>query len=143
MLLSIYSTVVSGIYLTLAMVKPRYGSKIGSHGGAIRPSTASTISALIAKTIELSFVTVFVAFLGQAVSRNAFKKPGGVSIAEMSMRSWIMQPGTLVTHWEAVKYAGSTMLGIIALIAAIVAMFYTTAADALGKLPKPPLRTCN
>jgi hypothetical protein len=89
---------LSGIYLTLAIVKPRYGSKIGSHGGAIRPSTASTISALRAKTIELSFVTVFVAFLEQVVSRNAFKKPGGVSIAHMSMRSWIMQPGTLVTH---------------------------------------------
>lgn len=45
-----------------------------------------------------------------------------------------MQPGTMLTHWESVKYAGTTSLGAIALIAALMAMLYTTASDALGKL---------
>jgi hypothetical protein len=49
------------------------------------------------------------------------------------MRSWIMQPGTLITHWEAVKYAGLTSLGGIALTTAVMATLYTTAADALGE----------
>ena len=99
------------------------------------PSTASLLSALFAKTIELSFVTVFVAFLGQVLSRRAIAKNSvGVTIADMSMRAWVMQPGTLITHWEAVKYAGFTTLGAIALIATLMAMLYTTAADALGTL---------
>jgi hypothetical protein len=132
LILSIYSTTFSGIYLGLALIKPRYGKRIDSRGD-LTPSTASTISALIAKTIELSFVTVFVAFLGQALSRNAFRPNRGVTIAEMCMRSWIMQPGTLITHWEAVKYAGLTSLGGIALTTAVMAILYTTAADALGE----------
>jgi hypothetical protein len=43
-----------------------------------------------------------------------------------------MQPGTLITHVESVKYAALTFLGAISLTAAIIAMFYTTASDALG-----------
>ena len=42
-----------------------------------------------------------------------------------------MQPGTLITHWEAVRYTALSFIGMAALIAAIVAMFYTTAAEAL------------
>ena len=39
--------------------------------------------------IELSFVTVVVAFVGQALARRAFKEEvaRGVTLAEMSMRS--------------------------------------------------------
>ena len=49
------------------------------------------------------------------------------------MRSWIMQPGTLLTHWENVGQAAFTLLGLIALSAAVIATFYTTASDALGE----------
>lgn len=48
----------------IAIVQPRYGRTIHS-GGKLTPTTASTLFALFAKTIELSFVTVFVTFLGQ------------------------------------------------------------------------------
>lgn len=48
-----------------------------------------------------------------------------------TVRGWIMQPGTLITHWEAVRYTALSFIGMAALIAAIVAMFYTTAAEAL------------
>lgn len=130
--LALYSTIVSGMYLVVAFVKPRFGRGIGDTG--IAPSTASLLSALLAKTIELSFVTVFVAFLGQVLSRRAISNSSsGITIADMSMRAWIMQPGTLITHWETVKYAAFTILGVIALIATFVAMLYTTAADALGE----------
>ena len=132
-ILAIFSTVFSGLYLVIAMWKPRWGQNIGTHGH-ISFSTASLLSALFAKMIELSFVTVFVAFLGQALSRRAFRKSntvGGISIAEMTMRTWVMQPGTLITHWEAVRYSAITALGGITLLAAFAAVFYTTAAEAL------------
>lgn len=48
------------------------------------------------------------------------------------MRSWILQPGTLITHSAAVRYAAVTFLGFVAVFAALLAMFYTTASDALG-----------
>lgn len=136
-MLAVYSTILSGLYLGVAIRKPRYGKSIRTHGG-LSPSTASLLSTLFAKTIELSFVTVFVAFLGQVLSRRAIvgqSRRRGVSIAEMTMRTWIMQPGTLITHWETVKYAALSFLGVIALTAAFVAILYTTAADALGKYP--------
>jgi hypothetical protein len=131
--LSIYSTVFSGIYLVVALVAPRYGHKITSKGhGSINISTASTLFALFAKTIELSFVSVFVAFLGQVLSRRSLMKTErGVSIAEMTMRSWVIQPGSMITHWQNLRYAGLSILGMITLTAALVAMLYTTASDAL------------
>lgn len=96
------------------------------------PPTASLVSAAVAKTIELSFVTVFVTFLGQVLSRRALVKSSkGITIAEMSFRSWIMQPGTLITHWATVRYAALTFLGLTSLLCAVTAMFYTTASDAL------------
>lgn len=134
LVLAIYSTILSGIYLVVAFVKPRFGTGIGDTG--LAPSTASLLCALFAKTVELSFVTVFVGFLGQVLSRRAISNASsGITIADMSMRAWIMQPGTLITHWETVRYAALTVLGVIALIATFVAMLYTTAADALGRVP--------
>ncbi len=132
MVLAVYSTIVSGLWLGIALVKPRYGQKI-KPGGAITPSTASLLCALFAKTIELSFVTVFVTFLGQVLSRRAFvKNSRGITIAEMNLRSWIMQPGSLITHYHSVTYAACTFLGAVTLTVTILAMLYTTASDALG-----------
>lgn len=137
LLLAVYSTVFSGIYLFVAIRKPRYGQHIHS-AGKLSPSTATLISAIFAKTIELSFVTVFVAFLGQALSRRAFvRNSNGVTIAEMSMRSWIMQPGSMITHWESVKYGALTFLGMVSLTAALLAMLYTSASEALGMSAAP------
>lgn len=47
------------------------------------------------------------------------------------MRAWILQPGTIFTHFEGVKYAIVTVLGVLAMTAAVVAVLYTTASDAL------------
>ena len=86
LILSIYSTIFSGIWLGLAVAKPRYGRHIMDHG-PLTPSTASLLCAGFAKTIELSFVTVFVTFLGQVLSHRAFVKDStGITIAEMQMR---------------------------------------------------------
>ena len=129
--LSVYSTVFSAIWLGLAVTKPHYGRHIMDNG-PLTPSTASLLCAAFAKTIELSFVTVFVSFLGQVLSHRAIvSNSKGITIAEMAMRAWVQQPGTMITHWESVRYAGLTFLGAISLTAALMAMFYTTASDAL------------
>ena len=132
MLMSIYSTALSGLFAFVAATGPRYGGSIRTHG-ALTPEGAIILTSVLAKTIELSFVTAFVAFLGQVLSRRAFirEQGRGVTLAEMSMRNWITQPGTLVTQWNAVKYAGLSLLGALSLVAAIMATLYTAAASAL------------
>ncbi|KAI0896501.1 hypothetical protein F4806DRAFT_428861 [Annulohypoxylon nitens] len=131
--LSMYSTLLSGLWLFTSIYQPRYGRGISdSEGWKMAPSTATLVCTLIAKTIEMSFVTVFVAFLGQVLTRRAFvKKSNGVTLAEMTMRNWVIQPGSLLTYWEGVPFAATTILGALSLVATICTMFYTTASDAM------------
>lgn len=129
--LSIYSTVMSGIWLIVAFVQPRWGHGISSSGGVL-PSTATLVTALVAKTIEMSFVTVFISCLGQVLTRRAFlRNTAGMTLAEMTMRNWVIQPGSLLTHFEVLPYAAVTVLGALALTATFAGTFYTTASDAM------------
>ncbi|KAJ0321550.1 hypothetical protein Brms1b_002574 [Colletotrichum noveboracense] len=90
------------------------------------------VCAMFAKTIEISFVTVFVAFIGQVLTRRSFVKSSkGMTLAEMTMRNWVIQPGFMLTHWETLPYAAVTFLGAISLIATIASTFYTTASDVM------------
>lgn len=128
----ILSTVLSGIFLGLALRAPRYGRYISTSDGAkMRPATAILWTSIVAKIIELSFVTGFVSFLGQVLSRRAFSRSGGVTLSELSMWRWVVQPGTLITHWETAKYAGLSFLGMLSLLSAILATLYAPAATAL------------
>lgn len=130
LILSIYSTIFSGIWLIISWVQPRW-STIRS-GGNLTPATASIVFTLFAKTIELSFVTVFVTFLGQVLSRRSLVKASrGVTIAELTLRTWVIQPGFMITHFHYMKHTALSFLGVITLLAALVSMFYTTASDAL------------
>ena len=133
-IICLFSTVFSGIFLVLALRAPRYGRWISTSPDAgLRPSDAILLTAIMAKLIELSFVTCFVAFLGQVLSRRAFMKGHGrgVTLSELSMWRWVVQPGTLITHWETAKYAGLSVLGILSLLSAILATFYSSAATAV------------
>jgi hypothetical protein len=130
----LFSTVFSGIFLVLALRAPRYGRWISTSPDAgLRPSDAILLTAIFAKLVELSFVTCFVAFLGQVLSRRAFMKGHGrgVTLSELSMWRWVVQPGTLITHWETAKYAGLSLLGILSLLSAVLATFYSSAATAV------------
>ncbi|THX96146.1 hypothetical protein D6D03_08907 [Aureobasidium pullulans] len=131
LVLAVYSTIMSGIFLILALRGPRYNWI--RKGGRMTPYSADMLTAFFAKTIELSFATVFVSFLGQVLSRRAFMKNQGrgITLAEMDMRSWVMQPGTMITHFEALKSSILSLLGILSLVAAVVAMLYTTASESL------------
>ena len=92
LVLAIYSTLFSGIWLIIAMMKLPYGHTVSR--GRVPFTTASTLYTAFAKSIELSFVTVFVAFIGQVLSKRALLQTRGVTMAEMTMRSWVMQPGS-------------------------------------------------
>lgn len=132
--LSVYSTLLSGLWFVVSIIQPRYGKGISSSstGQPVAPSTASLVTALFAKTTELSFVTVFVAFLGQVITRRSFvNKSRGVSLAEMTMRNWVIQPGSLFTHWDNVPHAAGTVLGVLTLLATVCGILYTTASDAM------------
>jgi hypothetical protein len=92
--ISLFSCLFSGIFLALAIRAPHYGRRITSHG-PMTPSDAILLTTVMAKLIELSFVTAFVAFLGQVLSRRAFMKDHGrgVTLSELSMWRWVVQPG--------------------------------------------------
>lgn len=122
LLLALYASVFSGIFLTIAIMKPRWGERIGTHG-SLTFANASLMSAIFAKTIELSFVTVLVTLLGQVLTRRAFANTNpksGISIAEMNMRTWIMQPGNLIVNWKEFRYANS-IIGALVLVTALSA----------------------
>lgn len=47
------------------------------------------------------------------------------------MRTWVIQPGFMITHWQNLQHAGVSVLAVITLVVAVIAIFYTTASDAL------------
>jgi hypothetical protein len=59
------------------------------------------------------------------------KSSRGVTISEFCMRSWVVQPGFMITHWKSVRHASWTILGVLSLVTTASAMLYTTASDAL------------
>jgi hypothetical protein len=140
-MLSIYSTLLSGAFFVIAILGPMYDKTLGTRG-VILPSTAQIVSTVIARTIELSFVTVFVAFLGQVLVAEAFvgqdagppaKAKRGITMGEMAMRTWISELGTIVSEWKHVRHAGLSLLGMLCLTATIMATLYTAASNALGR----------
>jgi hypothetical protein len=130
---SLISTILSGLFLIIAIVGPRYGFII-SNRGSFSPSSAALLTAFLAKIIELTFVMTFLSFLGQILSRRAFRL-SGINLANLAMRSWILQPGSLLTHWATVKVAGVSALGVLSLVATALSLLYTTATGALDELP--------
>ena len=132
--ISSVSTALSALFVVLALKGQRYGDYIGNGPEAkISISAAILCTSVVAKTIELSFVTAFVAFLGQKISRRAMtdSQDRGVSISELSMWRWIVQPGSLITSSEIARYAGFSTLGTLTLLSTILSTLYVTAATAL------------
>lgn len=130
LIMSLYSTIMSGIWLFVAVIQPRWGSTISTNG-PIPLNTANLLTAIFAKTIEMSFVTLAMAFVGQVLTRRAIATHEGMTMAEVTMRTWIAQPGAIFTNLGAARHVGHSLLGIMVLIATLVVMFYTTASDTM------------
>lgn len=85
------------------------------------------MSAIFAKAIELSFVTVFTSCLGQILSRRALdRRSRGISMADMAMKQWVYQPGSMLTNFPQLHYAGASVLGVFSIFVVVFATFYTT-----------------
>ncbi|KAH7076869.1 hypothetical protein BKA63DRAFT_532913 [Paraphoma chrysanthemicola] len=134
------STLLAALFVTLAVKRQRYGSLIGNElDSKITISTAILLTSVLAKTIELTFVTAFVAFLGQVISRKAFLQSSGhgVTLSELTMWRWVVQPGTLFQQSEIARYAGFSFLGVLTLLSTVLSTLYVTAATALVQpIPK-------
>lgn len=134
--LAVFSTLFSGAFLGIAIYRPRWGYGIGPQG-RLSYNAATLLCILISKAVELAFATTFVAFLGQTLSMRAIQPPGsvrtlrGLSMAEINMKLWVLQPGTLMTHWSGARYVLLSMIGLSTLVATIGTTFYTTAAQSL------------
>jgi hypothetical protein len=129
--LSAYSSVMSGFFVYCAVTGRSW--KAVRTNGRYTPSTATLIETAVAKSIELSFVSTVIFLLGQQLARKAHsaQRRSGVTLAELNMRGWLLQPFTLLSRWQSVRYAGITALGLISIISALFAMLYTPAAAAL------------
>lgn len=149
--LAIFSTLFSGMFLGVAVYRPRWGYSIGPQG-RLPYNTATLSCVLISKAVELAFATTFVAFLGQVLSMRAIQPYGaiktlqGLSMADINMKLWVLQPGTLLTHFAGVRYVLPSLLGMSTLVATLGTTFYTTAAQSLvspklklGKVDEVPL----
>lgn len=133
MLVSLYSTLVSGLWFFVACFQPQWGKTIRT-GGGLEPSTATTLTTIGAKSIEISFVASFAWCAGQQLTRRAYSKRNGLTLAEICMRGWINKPGAWVVNWEAFWYGGRTVLThrtMLMLLATLGATLYTPASDAM------------
>ncbi|EPS40790.1 hypothetical protein H072_5306 [Dactylellina haptotyla CBS 200.50] len=129
--LSIFSTLFSILFFLIAITKPRYEHYIHATG-KLSPTAASLLSAIFAKAIEISFVTVFTSFTGQVLSKRALRTNSkGIRISDLLMKGWVYQPGSLLTTFPALRYAGGTVLGVIIIFVVLCVTLYTTAADSL------------
>ena len=138
---SIYSTLLSGAWLAIAIGKPNWDNLLRSDGSSLTFTNASTLATALAKTIELSFLTSFLAMMGQYLTRKASNDNAtGISLAELELKILLVQPGTLVTRWKSYSRSLLSILGLASLVACLSATFYTTASDALGKSPSIIIR---
>ncbi|KAJ3468199.1 hypothetical protein MRS44_002264 [Fusarium solani] len=131
LLLALFSTTLSGLWLVVAIIQPRWGFMISTTNG-LSPSNAATLTALLGKTIEVASITVFISCIGQAMTRRAVaKKSAGITLADITIRNWVIQPGYIFTHYQTLLVAGRTLFGALALLALVATILYTTASEAL------------
>ena len=129
----IYSTLVSGAWLGVAIAKPPWPF-VNYSEGIFSANNTSTITTAISRTVELSFVTFYLTMLGQYLTRKASNSlSSGISLADLQLKVLMVLPGTLFTQWRSYGHALRSVIGVTSLIACICAMVYTTAGDALGK----------
>ncbi|MCJ1445749.1 MAG: hypothetical protein MMC23_006254 [Stictis urceolatum] len=100
--------------------------------GGFAAQIASTVVAGTAKSIELALATIFVTFLGQVLSRDALDVRSSITLADMQLKMVLLQPGSVISKFSSYRRTTKALLGLPTMLAALVAMIYTTASDTLG-----------
>jgi hypothetical protein len=126
--ISLLSTLLSGAYFAIAVWGPVWDS--------IRdPFLAKQVASITAKVIEISFGSICVLFLGQVLTRRSINRnvPRGVSLDQICMRDWIIDPGSMVGDGKVLELGTKSFLGWYILVAAIATTLYGTASNSLGR----------
>ncbi|OCK94764.1 uncharacterized protein K441DRAFT_677298 [Cenococcum geophilum 1.58] len=124
--ISLLSTLLSGSYFAIAVWGPVWDS--------IRdPFLAKQVASITAKVIEISFGSICVLFLGQVLTRRSINRnvPRGVSLDQICMRDWIIDPGSMVGDGKVLELGTKSFLGWYVLVAAIATTLYGTASNSL------------
>lgn len=136
LLTSVYSMGMSGLWFVLGVTSYQFDV---NRPGALSFSAASTLIAAGAKTIELSFEFVSVVIVGQELSRRfTGRSARGLNLAEMQLKAFLAQPGSMITNWQAVLHVLPSTMGITCLFISAIGILYTTASDALVS-PSPTI----
>jgi hypothetical protein len=102
--------------------------------GKIRdPAVAKNVASLLAKLVETSFGAICVLYLGQLLTRRSTNTDihHGVSLDQISMRNWIIDPGSMVGDGKVLGIR--SLLGWYVLVAAVTTLLYGTASSNLSK----------
>lgn len=93
-LMSVLASGLSGLFFFVGATGPAYGNLVGTHG-VLTASTAAFVTAVLAKLIESMSAVLVAVLVGQVLARKAHApdKHRGVSLAQITMRGWAMQPG--------------------------------------------------
>ncbi|KAG6040223.1 hypothetical protein E4U41_001200 [Claviceps citrina] len=131
LILSIYASGLSLVWVLAAATQFKWNNIIKD--GRLSLSSAQFLTAILAKTIELSFITAFMFVLGQIYSRRSISKRrnGGMTLAEINMRNWVLQPLSIVLRPDALRYTGWSVLGFVTILATFASLLYTTASGIL------------
>lgn len=95
-LMSLLATFLSGVFFFLGATGPSYKS-IGTNG-ALTASSSAFLTTVIAKLIESMTAVLVATIVGQALARKAYAlhEDRGINLAQITMRGWATQPGSVV-----------------------------------------------
>jgi hypothetical protein len=130
---SLISTFFSGLYVVIAFWRPEW-PQIRTEG-PITPTSSKIASSLIEKLIGLTFGSTCVLFLGQILTRRA-KNPGsphGVSLADMGIRNWIIDPGSMIAEAKGLPLRTKSGLACFIMTAVLASLLYGSATSALSE----------
>lgn len=139
LLVAFFAAAASLLFIIIAAIIPRWlWIEVIANHELLDISSAKVLIQFIAKAIEVAFVTSYLAFLGQVLSRKASerKEEEGepyVRLADLCMRDWVASPGSIITNVAALITSGRTLLGLLTLLTLGMSLLYGTAASALGE----------
>ena len=133
--MSILSTVLSGLYLAVAIIGPEWRFIRSKNKGGVSISFINILTNLIGKAIEMLFSSLCVLFLGQILTYRSIgnQRQHGVSLAQMNMRNWISDPVSMLSDGRELKLHRKSWLGWFILIASLAIVLYSPATGALSK----------
>ncbi|KAI5302278.1 hypothetical protein KEM56_000850 [Ascosphaera pollenicola] len=122
-IVTVLTTTGSWAYLILAILKE---DQLDRHG-----STAQTLYAIAAKSIEICFSVTFLTAVNLHFFHRAADKTRGITFATIHTRKWVSSPSSVLFSLPLLKEVGLTFITLSTLLAMLGVLLYTTAAQTL------------